>query len=152
MNIIQTSYKTKLPKEFSYPSGAEMLSRALEGVEQYDELEVGFYDFIGFRSDFQKTLKEAEPLKVLLASYRFHEKTISSSQLHIDRGWYDPAWKISIFAVPREYKSRIQNELLANGFNIVRDWLTTKRNDLWYRDCHQIALYYDLNRECINSK
>lgn len=70
MDLIPTRSKEKLPKGFSYPVGAEILSSALNSVPQYDEMELQFtWKDVYWASEYQKKLKSLGKIRVLEANY-----------------------------------------------------------------------------------
>jgi len=53
--LIPTLYKTRLPREFSYPIGAEALSEQLAGVPQFSEFRICFSDVVSaWKSKFSR--------------------------------------------------------------------------------------------------
>lgn len=72
-DLIKTARKEKLPKGFSYPIGAQAISEALQGIPQFDEIELWF----SWRDEFwvsrwQKRLHARGTLSLLQASYSSH--------------------------------------------------------------------------------
>ena len=57
--LIPTLYKTRLPREFSYPIGAEALSEHLASVPQFSEFRICFSDVVSaWKSKFQQMIAE----------------------------------------------------------------------------------------------
>jgi hypothetical protein len=68
--MIKTAYKNKLPKGYSYPVGAEIISAGLSGVPQYDKLDIIFWPRDEYWvSSYNQKIKEAGDIVVLKVSY-----------------------------------------------------------------------------------
>ena len=120
--IFPTSSRSKHSKEVSYPIGAEALSHALEGVPQYDRIVCDFCG--GSQHDRGKP-----QLYVLNVRYEKRARRFSDAGSAFDRGFFDPRWKISVFAVPRQLRGAIKLLLLEQGLpEIVHPWLIAKNH------------------------
>jgi hypothetical protein len=86
-----------LPRTISYPVGAEVVSAALEGVPQYQELKIGFYDKPTiFESDYHRLLKGGV-YPVMAVAYRHLGPGISGSNRDIETGFYSESWELSVY-------------------------------------------------------
>ncbi len=128
LHIFPTSSRSKHSKEVSYPIGAEGLSHALEGVPQHDWAKPTLReritcDFYGGRPH-----DDGKPqIYVLNARYEKQARRFSDSGSALERGVFDPHWKISVFGVPRQLRGEIKLLLIEQGLpNIVRPWLISK--------------------------
>jgi hypothetical protein len=122
LHIFPTSSRSKHSKEVSYPIGAEALSHALEGVPQHDRIVCDFYG--GGQHDHGKP-----QLYVLNVRYEKHARRFSDSGSALERGVFDPHWKISVFGVPRQLRGAIKVLLLEQGLpDLVRPWLIEKNH------------------------
>ena len=118
--ILPTGSRAKHSQAVSYPIGAEALSQALNGVPQYDQITCDFYG--GGQHDHGKP-----QLYVLSVHYRKQAQRFSYSRSAIDHGAFDPQWKITVFAVPRQLRGAIKLLLLEQGLpDLVRQWLIEK--------------------------
>jgi hypothetical protein len=122
LHIFPTSSRSKHSKEVSYPIGAEALSHGLEGVPQHDRIVCDFYG--GGQHDHGKP-----QLYVLNVRYEKQERRFSHSGSAFERGVFDPHWKISVFAVPRQLRGAIKLLLLEQGLlDLVRPWPIEKNH------------------------
>jgi hypothetical protein len=122
LHIFPTSSRSKHSKEVSYPIGAEALSHGLEGVPQHDLIICDFYG--GGQHDRGKP-----QIYVLNARYEKQVRSFSYSQSGLEHGVFDPYWKISVFAVPRQLRGEIKSLLLEQGLpDLVRPWLIEKNH------------------------
>lgn len=113
MNLIPTVCRQKLSRELSYPLGAELLSEALAGMPQYTDLCIEFYgQWNGTPAQVRRLAREGQPLAVLKASY-----------IDFTRLTGEERWKLQVYPVPREYKSRAKQALLEHALPQVRNWL-----------------------------
>ena len=97
-DLIKTARKEKLPKGFSYPVGAQALSEALQGIPQFDEIELWF----SWRDEFwvsrwQKRLQARGTLSLLQANYFPHFA-----------GWY-----VYLYSVPSDCAVSAREHLMA---------------------------------------
>jgi hypothetical protein len=117
-HVFPTSHRDKHGKAVSFPLGAELLSRALDGVPQHEALTCSFH-----AGDIQR--HPGKPmLHVMHVMYRKQARSFHHAQDAGDRGVFDPKWSITIFAVPtalrHEIKSSLAGQVLAD---VVRPWL-----------------------------
>ena len=120
LHIFPTSSRSKHSKEVSYPIGTEALSQALDGVPQHDQIVCDFYG--GGAHDDGKP-----QLYVLNVRYEKRARRFSDAGSALERGVFDPRWKISVFAVPRQLRGAIKVLLLEQGLpDLVRSWLIEK--------------------------
>ena len=120
LHIFPTSSRSKHSKEVSYPIGTEALSAGLIGVPQHDRIVCDFYG--GGAHDHGKP-----QLYVLNVRYEKQARRFSDSASALERGAFDPHWKISVFAVPRQLRGAIKVLLLEEGLpDLVRPWLIEK--------------------------
>jgi hypothetical protein len=91
--MIKTMNKDALPKNKSYPIGAEAISAALEGVNQYDLLEIRFSIRDEYwASKYNEKVKNKEKIDILECRY---------NQIFDE-------WIIDIASVPSEYKNNVK--------------------------------------------
>jgi hypothetical protein len=122
LHIFPTSSRSKHSKEVSYPIGAEALSKALDGLPQHDRIVCDFYG--GGQHDHGKP-----QLYVLNARYEKQARRFSDAGSALERGVFDPHWKISVFAVPRQLRGEIKSLLIEQGLpDLIRPWLIEKNH------------------------
>ena len=119
--MIKTSYKEKLPQGMSYPVGAEIVSNALAGVPQYEELQISFW----FRdeywaSSYTRKIKGKGEITVLEVSHS------SFSRYAFDK------WQIHINSVPSTYKKQVSEQLVAQVLPELHQRLIKAGNDAEY--------------------
>jgi hypothetical protein len=78
--MIKTVYKEKLPKGYSYPVGAEIISAALSEVPQYEEIEICFW-------------RKDQPYASLCL---YNQKITEGGSISILKVWYSSALIIVI--------------------------------------------------------
>jgi hypothetical protein len=97
-SLIRTKRKERLPKGFSYPIGAELMSTALRGVPQYSLAEIIFsWKDTFWASKYQSRLRELGSITVVDVDY--------SSRFD--------SWTIRIHAVPSAHNTRAREGLPA---------------------------------------
>ena len=99
--MIKTSYKNKLPQGMSYPVGAEILSNALVGVPQYENLEISF-----------------RFSKYVLTKKRWGHSPKTEQQsdifvLSVYRSIRFNYWNIVIRSIPSTHKKQVSEQLIA---------------------------------------
>ena len=130
--VIPTALKAKLPKVHSFPIGAQAISNALEGVPQFDNLQLWFSRHS--RSDL-----------VLAVRYAVPENTLSTPRFLSATRHSLPRWDIYVYAVSRELKSEISEHIQGAGLQAIRNWLTAERTETWLQVPQRFELHYDSN-------
>jgi hypothetical protein len=126
MQLITTIRKEKLPKGYSYPLGAEALSRALTGVPQYSMLSITFnWRDTFWASDYQANLKALGRIKI------------------VELNPWGLDWRIFVNAIPVDQSHEARAQLISVGLETLKSQLNDAGADT--KDCHWIA-YYDLSR------
>ena len=122
--LIPTLKKEVLPRGFSYPAGAEQISRCLEGVPQYDLLRIAFWWRDQFwASAYAEKLKARGSIKIL----------------EVNHGLW-PEWAIHVHAVPSEHKQHAGRRL-ADGLTGLKHRLMQAGRGA---DFFSEAISYDL--------
>jgi hypothetical protein len=104
-HIFPTSSRAKHSKLLSYPLGAEILSRTLEGVPQNGHIACSFRAGDPHHHRRPK-VKHLPVLHVTYQPWRHHQQ-----------------WVITVFAVPRHYRHQIRTALIERVLpNYVRNW------------------------------
>ena len=102
--LIPTLYKNKLPRELSFPVGAEILSEQLVGVPRFSEFRVCFSDSISaWKSKFRRILAEGTDYEIVSASLGLP--------------------KIMVYPVKRELRHQVREALLSDGLPKLRGWM-----------------------------
>jgi hypothetical protein len=111
--LIPTRYKEKLPKEWSYPVGAEIISHHLSGIKLPDPIDICF-NWRGeyWHSKYQKTVKTLGDIKIL---------ECRSSLFHSGLALY-------VYGVPSKIKEEVRSSFDKNVFPILYRWLSTENN------------------------
>ncbi|MVF14925.1 hypothetical protein FT643_22585 [Ketobacter sp. MCCC 1A13808] len=98
--MIRTNRKSKLPKGFAYPLGAEKISEALNGIPQAGSAVLTFEWRDEFwASKWRERVASLGVVTLIHASYW-------------DR-WDE--WRLFVYAVPREYNAAAREHLLGHG-------------------------------------
>ena len=93
LELIRTRLKEKLPKGFSYPVGAEMISTALEGIPHFQELSIRFsWKDRFWASKYNASVRAAGKLTMISVNF-----------------WRE--WVISVHAVPSQHRNSAQVQL-----------------------------------------
>lgn len=103
-HLIPTGFRYSISKELSFPVGAELISKALFGVPDYDKL----------RLDFSAYGDRARPHSV-------REMVEAGEQLAIVNVWGNT--NIRVEPVLREHKSVVRKVLSDIGLPRLRQWL-----------------------------
>lgn len=122
--LIPTRFKSKIAHTHSYPIGAEVISRALAGVPEFDRFELTFWDY-----KFQPLATSYEVLKI---AYLKRGSLHSASREMLERRDFDSKWSIMIKPVSRGQRHAIQTHLLERRLPFARQWLienATKRHE-----------------------
>lgn len=110
MTFIPTAYKEKVPKGFTYPVGAEVISHALLGVPQFSMMKLSFsWKDTFWASEHKARVGSAGALKVI-------EVWFSA------RAQLDSDWKLSVHAVPSTDSQHVR-ELLESSLQDLRKQL-----------------------------
>jgi hypothetical protein len=121
MPILETHWKNRLPRGWSYPIGAQELSQYLGDIPGAKEKPFCF-THPGFSRSQHDVLKREDPLYCVL-------------QLSLGRGgvFMEDAdtvfWDIHVCAIPSRLRAAVRRSLLPGAMEKVRAWLTANRPD-----------------------
>jgi hypothetical protein len=135
--IIPTRPKWKIPRTVSYPIGSKMISDALTGVPQFDQLTLEFR----FPEWCSRNHGTAKPYPVLDAVYSGPLRYFSSPRTidHDDAG----QWMISVYAVPRSLRHLIQTRIVREALPTVRSWLLANLHSIEREGGHVLSFSFD---------
>lgn len=105
--MIPTRHKSKLPKLFSWPLGAEAISAGLADVPHAADLALTFSDSpVWPASAFQRLMRESLPYAIFVAEYQpaFRPGYGGPTSL-VESGWYEAKWTLRVHPVPRPLRS-----------------------------------------------
>jgi hypothetical protein len=123
LHIFPTSARMKHSKELSYPIGAEALSRPLNGVPQQDLITCNF------RTGYPQYDDGKPQFHVLQVAYEKRARNFHDGKFALERGVFDPRWKIYVFTVPRYLRGKIKLLLLEQALpDVIRPWLIEKNH------------------------
>jgi len=105
--------KTPIPRDWSYPIGAEILSRTFSGVPQFKQLSIGF--------NWSLPKKGVATLPLFGIEYADPRKTA------LERNWM-----ITLYAVPASRKAFVRDLFIAEVLPRARAWMADKRPQTWY--------------------
>jgi hypothetical protein len=142
--MIPTQFKDKLPSTLSWPVGAEAVTAGLADAPHAAEFTLWFVDSPVWRaSEFQKTLRTAQPYAVLVAEYKpAIRMPYSRSKAMDEAGYYDPSWRIQINPVPRAWRAKVAALLREKGLPAVADWLRSIDTVGWQDRHHRLELIF----------
>lgn len=126
--IITTAVKNKIQKGLSYPFGAELISKKLEGIPQFDEIELCFY------------AREGNPLGyyvpdesfIKLKGAKIHNSKLRSFKEIMIARWWDDYWSIAIFGIDSKSRNSAKFCLSALALPEIRLWLSEFHEDAWF--------------------
>jgi hypothetical protein len=108
--MIKTRVKEKLPRGYSYPVGAEIISVGLSEVPQYEELQINFWMQDEYwASSYNRKIKEAGDIIVLEAQYFSYS--------------WGSGWKIRINSVPSAFKKDASEKIISQVLPVLRERL-----------------------------
>lgn len=129
--LLHTATHEKLPKGFSHPTSTEKLSHALEGIDQFAEIQLHFHSKEG---------------AVLGKNHRLHgavAKKLEGYRLCLECSWSgDDGWGLSVFAIPSGRKAKLTSAFADLAYPAIREWLDAKRPESWFigRRYFQVAV------------
>jgi hypothetical protein len=123
--ILQTSYRSKLPKGWSYPVGAELLSRALAGIDGAADRALYFNDYHIRDSRHRRLREQDEPYPIVSVGYR-SPWSDAERQSCAARGLVE-VWAITIDPVPSDQRAQVRRCVEASGLHLIREWLERAR-------------------------
>lgn len=107
-DLIPTRYKEKLPKDWSYPLGAEIITKRLNGIELSDPFDIWFQWRAEFwYSKFQENVKGLGDIVIL---------ECRSSLFHSGLTLY-------LYALPSTIKKNVRESLDHDVFPKLFEWL-----------------------------
>ncbi len=116
-HIFPTLSRSKHSHLVSYPIGAEIMSRSLDGVPQHDKINCTFT-----AGSLQRD-SGRDKIYVMSFGYTKHARSHFDSGDAGARGVYDPRWEIRVFTVPATLRAEIKTNLVEKGLpDIVRPW------------------------------
>ncbi len=115
MELIRTGIRDKLRRGLSYPIGAEIITAAMVGVPQVDDL------WIGFGRAGWMTIRAAN------TSTQNQFMRSFSAVLNFNSG----SSYLSLPAVPSEFRQIVREALMRQGLIEVRSWLAAPRSQIW---------------------
>ena len=129
-DLIPTKRKEKLPKEWSYPIGAEMISKSLDDFEHRQEMEL-FFSWRGeyWHSKFQEKVKDLGEIRI----FECHNS------------YFNDGMSIYTYAVPSNIKSDV-HKAMEEVFPIFKKWISEK-----YKN-GRFVVYLNLNKLKLNIK
>ncbi len=136
---IPTLMRMKHSQLLSYPIGAEVLSRALDGTPH----------FLAWTCSFVAGPTHLHPDKdkilVLSASYRKRARTHHDGADAAARGVFEPRWEIWVYTVPRAQRALIKQALIDIGLpNMLRPWIDQHASISGKTGSVALSLEYDL--------
>jgi hypothetical protein len=114
---MQVSFKSRIPKMESYPLKLSDLERALEGVPQFERLDVSFWRYETVES-------RAEDVKRVLSLHYSRSKVGLTVPAASVAQLIEPKWRVQISPVPRDLRHRIHDLLIAGALPHAKEWLT----------------------------
>jgi hypothetical protein len=133
---LPTRRRARLPRQLSYPLGAKQISKVVDGIPQFDVLELSFARWY-YTELFRK---ENKPVPVLSASYIRSDASPLQSKFDAER--QDPGWRLTVRPVPNAEAAACRTLLLETGLPRARAWLVSSRSETWLRSSHEIEVSF----------
>ncbi len=142
--MIPTRYKGRLPRQLSYPVGAEAIGEALAGVTHVEVLSVAFLTTpVWPASEFRRCLLERLPYKVMAAEYQPGRKPgLSASNQMVQIDWYDEKWELMVYPVLAEFRHPANRSLREKGLPAIGTWLSASGRAGWVAKWQLIELVF----------
>jgi hypothetical protein len=144
-HIFPTKSRNKHSKLVRYPVGAEVLSRALDGVPQHGVLSCTFTATDSHRR------REGSEMYVLNAVYSKRARSHYDGADALARGVLDPRWEIWVFAVPTTVSGMIRQQLLETGLpEMLRPWMLENASIDGKTGRASIMIVFDEDERCLH--
>jgi hypothetical protein len=140
--IIPTLSRSKIPRNLSYPIGAEAISEVLGPVPQFSDLKVIF-----FLSKFDVSVRSgryAQPCYEFIR-VEYLKDAKPGEKWPIKSPYGRPPrnqWEIVVQPVPRILRHRITKYTIESALPMIRDWLMD-RSQLMQSGSELLAFFYD---------
>lgn len=142
--MIPTRYRAKLPRGFSYPVGAGIISDALAAMPHVEELSIVFYNHCGISAGFRRVLAERSPFTLLEALYNPASKPgLRAANSMIERGWYDEKWELRVYPVLSDSRHLAEGLIREVALPAVAAWLKSSGRSGWAATWREIAFVFD---------
>ncbi len=120
--MLETRFKKRLPRGWSYPIGAQELSAYLEDAPGAKEKPLSFTDRAGwFHSQLDAERRDDHPYPILRL-WLFRGGVLADNP---DAGH----WEVRVYAVPSTLRAVVRRSLLPIAMPKVRAWLAAARPD-----------------------
>lgn len=137
--LIQTARRARIPRGLSYPIGAEAITAALAGVTQFSKLELWF-SCASPAHTLRVSSKSDSVLPIIQVTFEKISPGATGSRAGAQAGWYSDKWRLWVYAMPSEAKSRVRQALLDRGLAQVRAWLEAEREQTWLYGRHSFLV------------
>ena len=142
-NVLHPRWRQKLPKQLSYPVGAELLSRELGTHPELPKLELHFSASpIASRSEFRQMLENKLPYVVLRVQFVRWDKRLSYGDDQWIQEYLRGKWTVDVFPVLRSLKSQAKEMLISKALPQVAAWMTKPREPAWYYGRKEFAVVF----------
>src|SRR5262249_15553900 len=138
--MIPTRYKAKLPRDLSYPIGAEALTEGLANAPHSESFSVSFWD-------------KQQPHKVLVAEYQHSRKPgYSGANFLVESGWYDEKWGLTVYPVARAVRHLANRLIRERGLPLLVQWLRSSERAGWLTRNQRIELQFNPAEETLSAE
>ena len=133
--LIPTQKRMPIAKDLSYPVGAEIISRLLEGVPQYEVLKIYFVAY-ETAATIGRRITNGKPVVIFEARYYHHRPSLNRARSFREF----EEWELRVQPVPRENKFEARLMLVDEGLQRIRLWLTRPRPPVWHEGVKRCRL------------
>ncbi len=116
--MLETLSKSKLPRGWSYPVGAQVLSHYLEGIDGATERPLYFSDYSIRKSHDRHLRDKGEPYSIVEVTY---------SHPYTERNPEYLRWAVTIYPVPSDKAAAVRSCAVSAGLPQIREWLKQTR-------------------------
>ncbi len=136
--MLETSFKSKLPRGWSYPIGAQVLSEYLDGIDGAVDRPFYFSDYPIWTSRHRQLRDQGGPYPIVEVSY---------SEPWGERKPERLKWSVTINPVPSDKAASVRESVACFGLPKIREWLRRTRVVDEKQGRGFCSLLYDETRE-----
>jgi hypothetical protein len=140
-SVLPTLYRDKNPKGWSYPLGAEGVTRLLSDSKRPLDLFFYYRESPSLSHYIEDTLNKLRRLDAYPSTYGYRKVMTLM--------WVSDKWGVSVFAVKSDEKARVKS-ILEKVTPKVIDWLNKDRANSWFDGKHrfEVGIKDDFSAVC----
>ena len=126
--MYRTRSRDKIPQDFSFPIGIELINTACEDLGELPVLEVRFT----WLSKLRVAAKNSSSNPVLRATFVRWDKRPSLGNEAWVQDYLAGKWSLDVYPVLRVQRSVVRRLLVQTGIPALMAWLASDRQPSWY--------------------